>query len=50
MNKMDLVNNPGRVSRRACLKIMAAAAGGVAAGVGGAKLVGRMVYSGAKSG
>ena len=42
MNKMDLVNKPGRVSRRACLKIMAAAAGGVAAGVGGAKLVGRM--------
>jgi gluconate 2-dehydrogenase gamma chain len=29
-------------SRRACLKIIAAAAGGVAAGVGGAKLVGRM--------
>jgi gluconate 2-dehydrogenase gamma chain len=29
-------------SRRACLKIIVAAAGGVAAGVGGAKLVGRM--------
>ena len=29
-------------SRRDCLKVMAAAAGGVAAGVGGAKLVGRM--------
>ena len=29
-------------SRRDCLKVMAAAVGGVAAGVGGAKLVGRM--------
>ncbi|MDD2598270.1 MAG: gluconate 2-dehydrogenase subunit 3 family protein [Kiritimatiellae bacterium] len=29
-------------SRRDCLKILAAAAGGVAAGVGGAKLVGRL--------
>ncbi len=29
-------------SRRTCLKIMVAAAGGAAAGVGGAKLVGRM--------
>ena len=32
----------GGASRRACLKMIAAAAGGVAAGVGGAKLVGRM--------
>ena len=32
----------GKASRRACLKVMAAAAGGVAAGVGGAVSVGRL--------
>ncbi len=39
---MDLDGKRGGVSRRTCLKLIATAAGGVAAGVGSAKFVGRL--------